>query len=811
MTAQPADRKVPHHSFFDKASAAIKKNKVSAASKKRKAPPVIHRFSFSPGPVPHDPQKALTYIYPKHPDFPTRQYQLEITETALNYNTLVSLPTGLGKTHIAAVVMYNYYRWFSRHSIQAGGKVIFLAPTLPLVHQQIEACYKITGIPGHETAVLTGRLKACERKELWQSKRVFYCTPQTVQKDILAACGSGNRNESTNGVTSGDANTSDEPETDPETALAFSRVVCLVLDEAHKATGDYAYTRVVDLLEKAAGAKFRIVGLSATPGTSIKAIQGVIEALRSCRIEARTDSDPSVAPYLHQKRTEIVVCPRNTAQREVGRRISAILQPLLQRLREEGGLQYYGNDTLTSYSIVKARQLYETRVRSCGQRSNGGLLSCFHATQNLVQIRSDCHQGLGVVKTKLLRLKNTPQRGILSTIVKSEEFAELVQAVVDATDDSACADVNDPKLAKLCELLKHHFERNNVCNHSSRAIVFAQFRDSVKEIVKCLESNLKPLVRSRYFVGQNKGSSGGSSNSGKNGNRPDENVHGMKQAEQQRAIKDFRNDIFNVLVCTSIGEEGLDIGDVDLIINYDVISSPIRTIQRAGRTGRKRDGRVVSLIAEGPEQKTYQKRLAGEKTLLNALKNPKKFVMASHHPMLPHAPEKEYKVLEFQGKLSLSDVAGAQHTPAASKRAEAERKYLRWRLDSTEEYERQNLCGDTVASLHDDVTWKRLKLFFARTGLIPKRYPGAERPTGGYWHLERTTGKSYCKSGRESGKSDRPTYKRGCSKVSWNRSDVMDRCTRRGSPGAGIKTFSLFSRSIQSKRNAKTDPGMDPM
>jgi Fanconi anemia group M protein len=725
-----ATSQLPKHSFFDKA--ATKKKAASQSKKRRKSEQLVHRFGFSPGPVLHDSQKALTYISPKHPDFPTRQYQLEITEAALNYNTLVSLPTGLGKTHIAAVVMYNYYRWFCSStsnssgvgSADSGGKIIFLAPTLPLVHQQIEACYKITGIPGHETAVLTGRLKAAERKELWKTKRVFYCTPQTVQKDLLGACGSWNPNETSNNNNSNDANgnaSSENPETDPETALAFSRVVCLVLDEAHKATGDYAYTKVVDLLEKAAGAKFRIVGLSATPGTSIRAIQGVIEALRSCKIEARTDSDPSVAPYLHQKRTEIVVCPRNTSQRAVGKKLSGILHPLMERLREEGGLQVYGNDTLTSYSILKARQLYETRMRTSGQRAHGGLISCFHATHTLVQIRSDCHQGLGVVKTKLLRMKNTPQRGILSTIVKSDEFSEMVQMVLDATDGSGCENVVDPKLAKLCELLKHHFERNNACNHSSRAIVFAQFRDSVKEVVNCLESNLKPLVRSRYFVGQSKVSGGGNLSSNP------ENVHGMKQAEQQRAIKDFRNNVFNVLVCTSIGEEGLDIGEVDLIVNYDVISSPIRTIQRAGRTGRKRDGRVVSLIAEGPEEKTYKKRLAGEKTLLNALKNPKKFVMASHHPMLPNEPEREYKVLEFMKKLSLSEVAGAQHTPGVSKRAEAEKKKLMWRLDATEEYERQNLCGETMLFLDEDVAWKRLKGFFCKNRVDPMKLQGSQK------------------------------------------------------------------------------------
>ncbi len=709
-TNEPKEAEKPSAKHPNKQQLSFFEKTKQAKGRRKSGPPVV-RVPFQKGTVEHDPQKAETYIYPKHPDFPTREYQLEITDTALNYNTLVSLPTGLGKTHIAAVVMYNYFRWFtSPRGSSFGGKIVFLAPTLPLVHQQIEACYKIMGIPGHETAVLTGKLKASERKELWKTKRVFYCTPQTVQKDIMSACGIQDSKTA--------ASNDEPPEIDPETVTAFSRVVCLVLDEAHKATGDYSYTRVIDLLTTAIQAKFRILGLSATPGKTIQAVQDVITALKACKIEARTDSDKTVAPYLHTKRTEIVVCPRNTSQIQISKKISTILQPLLERLREEGGLQYYGNETMSSYSVLKARQTYEARMRATGQRPHGGLISCFHAAHALVTIRNDCHQqGLGVVKTKIMRLKSMPQRGMMSTIVKSDEFSETMQMVLEATGEGGLtANVMDPKLAKLCELLKHHFERENACNHSSRAIVFAQFRDAVKEIVDCLESTLKPLVRSRYFVGQNKGS-------GSN-NKDDEKVQGMNQANQQKAIKDFRNNIFNVLVCTSIGEEGLDIGDVDLIINYDVISSPIRTIQRAGRTGRKRDGRVVSLISEGTEERTHKKRLASERTLVNALKNPKKFTMADHHPMLPNIPLKEYRTMEIKTKLS--QVAGQQHTPGISKKAEAEKKRRKWRLDSSEEYERQNLCGNIV-SLKKEVTWERLKGFFCKNRVDPAKLQGGRR------------------------------------------------------------------------------------
>jgi Fanconi anemia group M protein len=101
--------------------------------------------------------------------------------------------------------MYNFYRWFPT------GKIIFMAPTLPLVRQQVKACYEIMGIPVQDTALITGRIKAEHRTSIWKARRLFFCTSQTVQKDL-----ENNR-------------------------LDASNVVCVVLDEAHKATGKYPY------------------------------------------------------------------------------------------------------------------------------------------------------------------------------------------------------------------------------------------------------------------------------------------------------------------------------------------------------------------------------------------------------------------------------------------------------------------------------------------------------------------------------------------------------------------------------------------
>lgn len=96
-----------------------------------------------------DSSSAEVWIYPTN--YPVREYQLKMSEAALFQNTLVCLPTGLGKTFIASVVMYNFYRWYP------SGKIVFMAPTKPLVAQQIEACYKVMGIPQAHMAELTGK------------------------------------------------------------------------------------------------------------------------------------------------------------------------------------------------------------------------------------------------------------------------------------------------------------------------------------------------------------------------------------------------------------------------------------------------------------------------------------------------------------------------------------------------------------------------------------------------------------------------------------------------------------------------------
>ena len=155
--------------------------------------------------------------------------------------------------------MFNFYRWYPL------GKIVFMAPTKPLVAQQIEACYNIMGIPQSDTAEMTGAMQPSERKRCWKEKRVFFLTPQVLMNDLSRS------------------------------AIPAEHIKCVVVDEAHKALGNHAYCQVVKEISQTSQA-FRVVALSATPGTDIKVQNNLmiqyttVELCQCCFDVVRTES-----------------------------------------------------------------------------------------------------------------------------------------------------------------------------------------------------------------------------------------------------------------------------------------------------------------------------------------------------------------------------------------------------------------------------------------------------------------------------------------------------------------------------------------
>uniref|UniRef100_A0A7S3QF60 Fanconi anemia group M protein n=1 Tax=Chaetoceros debilis TaxID=122233 RepID=A0A7S3QF60_9STRA len=631
-------------------------------------------------------QQPLTWIYPTstNSSYSERQYQLEITRTALSFNTLVSLPTGLGKTLISAVVMYNYYRWFPT------GKVVFLAPTCALVNQQIQACYNIMGIPELHTAEMTGKTIREKRGRLWKERRLFFCTPQTMEGDL--------RSDNCDGT----------------------RVVCIVFDEAHKAVKEYAYVKVLQQLN-ACGARFRVLALSATPGKDIATIQTVIQTLNVSRIEARWEEDEEVKRYTHTVEKEIMYL-EPTEDVHMGIRLfDKVLDPILNQIRERGGLRQAGlqrNTTVTSHGM---RMEYNLMVE---QRNDFSLKAFQQPVGTLLRAREALKEhDVRIARTKLIAFASSAghNSSIGNKITSSKEYLQLWKTVVDGAP-LPIEDVkrNNPKLQKVDEMLREHFERARACGKGdTKAIIFSTLRESVQEIVSVLQS-AAPLVRAVKFVGRsttNKDevedvADGDDDNATTTGKKSFK-TKGMTSDEQKKTIENFRNGIHNVLVCTSIGEEGLDIGATDLIINFDCLRSPLRMVQREGRTGRSRAGRVICLVYRGQEEKKLRESEAQTRTLWRTLRNTNGFHLAKNVPLLPEKPVLERRDMQVRrNEYRMSQIGGLTQK-AKKKRKKRINNGKRgngsssaldddntsrssgsgWRLTESEELERQRQFG----------------------------------------------------------------------------------------------------------------------
>ncbi|GMH32811.1 hypothetical protein BSKO_00645 [Bryopsis sp. KO-2023] len=486
--------------------------------------------------------KADRWIYPKN--VPMRRYQAEIVETAIFHNTLVCLPTGLGKTLIAAVVMYNYYSWFPE------GKVIFVAPTKPLVDQQREACLFKVSIAEFDTAELTGKQKPEVRKELWEKKRVFFCTPHIVANDIAKGfC--------------------DE-----------SKFVCLVVDECHRGVGNYPSVKVVEHLKRSK-VKCRIVGLSATPGRTKEVIQEIIRNLLVARVEFRNEEDGEIKLHTHERTVRAITVRSELQLKETQQTLHSVMRRVIKPLIDAKVFYNYDVERITRYSLVRASQ----GMRTSGRQNAGWLQRSFQQAIFLASLMENLENGIRVAHEFLkTSCEEKPLvKSLLSRDLELEHLRGMLEKMVKTNAEH-------PKMQKLVEILTAHLSQEDSVD---RVVVFTSLRETVNDIVQALERN-QCGATAKKFIGQ-----GGSKKNG-----------GMTQKEQKRILQDFRDGKFNTLVATCIGEEGLDIPEVSLIVCYDGAASPIRDTQRMGRTGRHAAGNVVYLLSEGRQKEKYDRNQA---------------------------------------------------------------------------------------------------------------------------------------------------------------------------------------------------------
>ena len=409
------------------------------------------------------------------------------------------------------------------------------------------------------TAELTGRIKAEDRKLLWrdESRRIFFCTPQTFYNDVkLAVC-------------------------------PYDEISCVVVDECHRATGQSEIAQTLRTMRQKYKLKFRVVGLSATPGGSAEAVQEVLSNLGTEAVVFRSETDADVAPYVFKKATEVMVVETEESRNGPRGMLLATLQRIVGHLA--GAKLYWGSADAERVTRFGLQQAQNQAKGQGGAVPSMQAAEWFRQAMVLADVR-DSFDRYGVLPTvQLVHTKMAEERCLKSLKAKEAMFSHFITKL----HESASSGGGGPRLAALVSLLRRHFQSDGT---PGGVIVFATLRDGVQNIVDALQQHA-PLLRARAFVGQ-----GAASGSGRS-----RGTTGMNQKEQKDAVKGFAQGTYNVLVATCIGEEGLDIPAVDLIVCYDATASPTRVVQRHGRTGRHREGKVVYILGAGKEEEHYYK------------------------------------------------------------------------------------------------------------------------------------------------------------------------------------------------------------
>ena len=521
-------------------------------------------------------------IYEESLEF--RAYQKNIADSAYNKNTLVIIPTALGKTIIAILVsahaLYNHRR----------KRVLVIAPTRPLVVQHMKSFFSVLKISQDQLTEVTGKTQPLPRTAIWNNKdvRLIFATPEVVRNDLL------------------------------DNRLNLNDFSLLIFDEAHRAVKDYAYTAIarkyVDQSEHPV-----ILAMTASPGSDTRRIQDVCNNLFIEYLEYRTEEDADVKPYVNPIDVNWqwvnLTSEHNYIRSILRNMLDDKLRWLIQRgyLRSKRDIRWiFKRDLIDAGAEIRYNlELSQEELRASlyfalmQQSSALTLMYCVELIES---------QGPHTLKKFLDRTEsensknsengtfsspstNTGGRKAHRSLLNDPKIKE-VRTLLNTLR------IEHPKLARLIEIMKEKMSshpssviqpdgnartNNNKAaksNYSLKAIVFTQYRDTAQHIVDTLNSN---GIKASRFVGQAK----------------KEGDVGMKQEEQAQVLESFRRGEFSVLVATSIAEEGLDIPEVDLVIFYEPIPSEIRYIQRRGRTGRRASGSVIILAAKDTIDERY--------------------------------------------------------------------------------------------------------------------------------------------------------------------------------------------------------------
>jgi ERCC4-related helicase len=477
----------------------------------------------------------------------SREYQLSIAVKALEGHTMVVLPTGLGKTAVALLVAASRLH-------NDGGKVLMLAPTKPLVEQHLRFFEQFLVLPGEESedthfVMFTGETAPELREAEWRGGKVIFATPQVIKNDLIAG------------------------------SYTLDDVTLLIVDECHRAVGNYAYVFIARRYLSSAQNPL-ILAMTASPGGKNEKVDEVIENLGIEVVETRSEHDSDVIPYIHEREIEVIDV---RLPEELARAVDDLNRLLDSRLKMLKNLGFTppSRSQLSMKSLNALNAQIQARIRERDP-----------AAYNAASVYAECmklrhaislaeSQGSKILAMYITRLFSEGSAGgatkASARLARDPLFIRLLERCMSWREEI------HPKMEILHEVTRDQLERFP----ESRIIIFATFRDTVQQIV---ENLTKKGILCQRFVGQ----------------ATKDAEKGLSQKKQIEALERFRKGEFRVLVATSVGEEGLDVPSTDLVIFYEAVPSEIRSIQRKGRTGRSGSGKIVVLVTKGTSDETYR-------------------------------------------------------------------------------------------------------------------------------------------------------------------------------------------------------------
>ena len=469
-----------------------------------------------------------------------RAYQKNIADIAKNVSTLVVLPTGMGKTIIALRAMAEI------KNREPDAKILFMAPTKPLVHQHardIEGLLKIG-----EPVVFTGEVRPKEREKQWTENDIIVSTPQVIRNDLMAG------------------------------RISLDDVSLTIFDEAHRGVGGYAYVFIGERYLDTGGLA---MGMTASPGSETEQILNVCENLGFQNVEIRTKYDADVINYIQKRDVEWIDVRLPSKLKKIVNKLKSLLERYVKKLKGYGFLERKRSDRVTRKDLINTSRKIQAQINSSG---DGKLYNASSIVASAIKLDHAIDQaetqGPDVLMDYLEKLKNeADSRGgskAAKRLVNSREMSDVLATLKNLDEEH-------PKIGKTVEIVREQLDKKP----DSKIIVFTTYRNTAKRLNRRLaaENKVKPV----RFVGQ----------ADKEGDK------GLKQKDQIKVIEDFEEGKYNVLVSTSVGEEGLDIPATDLVVFYEPVPSEIRTIQRRGRTARKRKGKVAILITKKTRDEGY--------------------------------------------------------------------------------------------------------------------------------------------------------------------------------------------------------------